>query len=352
MDALMNLALETALRSELGLPRAEAGKCVRSLTRRLSRAEKFRLKKKIQKHPILSGSREWVWVTPGNVPEPIALAIHAAAIHHAKLTLKISKKMTKTGRALVRALRAPGQVIHVIGDASRIARDTEAAWMIYGKDSTIVDIRSRLPRNIPAGEMGERFSISIIFKSALKRGISLMVRECARDIRTYDQKGCLSAQILWVQGDADAARSFGQKLLLELQRLDKSEGCFKRDRETGIARTALARDLCIRSLDPAQLAQIGPAVGTRAIASAPFLYLLKRGHFMGPAIGQIAALKAFDDVAEVVRVMRPHWNRLQGVAVAGNPRERLHVVKNFKASSAVYFPPPGKLQTPPVDWQL
>jgi hypothetical protein len=167
-------------------------------------------------------------VTPGNVPEPIALAIHAAAIHHAKLTLKISKKMTKTGRALVRALRAPGQVIHVIGDASRIARDTEAAWMIYGKDSTIVDIRSRLPRNIPAGEMGERFSISIIFKSALKRGISLMVRECARDIRTYDQKGCLSAQILWVQGDADAARSFGQKLLLELQRLDKSEGRFKR----------------------------------------------------------------------------------------------------------------------------
>ena len=82
------------------------------------------------------------------------------------------------------------------------------------------------------------------------------------------------------------------------------------------------------------------------------VYLLKSGAFLMPAVGQVIAVKGFDSIAQIQHGMKPFESHLQGIAIAGTAAQVKQVKNTFHSSSAIYFPRPGALQTPPLDWQL
>lgn len=313
------------------------------------------LRSKLRRHPVLGKARVWAWVAPGNVPDPIVLAVTAARLRGAELILKLSRRNERTGRALVRRHAAKGQKVRIAvrhADFKRLAARADA-WVVYGSDATLEALR----RDAPAGAgwvgHGHRISLSVVFRSCSRTAAAVVrtAKACARDIRPHDQLGCLSPQIIWVEGDP---APFASALRRELGRLEAAKGRARRDPETLRMRRAALAELRVRALDPDELELLPPASDRAGVrpSDEPQVYLLKRGAFLTPAGAQIVAVKSFRSAADIRRGMGPFLKHLQGVAAAGTPAERRTVRKVFAGTSAVYFPRVGSLQTPPIDWQI
>jgi hypothetical protein len=338
--------LQKDLGSEMGLPAPVAAWSARKLLRPLSGKETEIIRRKTADHPVLSRSRKWTWVTPGNVPEPIALAVHAARIHGADLTLKVSRKLRRTGRRLASLLKGPGQKIRIVLDHHGLEYPEGSAWVVYGSDATLGEIIGRLPGDIPAARHGDKFSLSVIFRSAAGGSDPEVVRECAKDVSLYDQRGCLSPRILFVEGGVSDARRFAGRLYQALVSIQRREGRYRRDAAAASVRSAEIEELVVRSLDPKDLEFISLS------SDGPVVYVPRRGVGDIPSGGQVVAVKAFRSMAQIRSAMKPFRRRLQGIAAAGTARERMRVRRAFRDSSAVYFTGPGRLQTPPLDWNL
>lgn len=309
-----------------------------------------RLKKKLLRHPVLSKARVWAWVAPGNVPDPILLAVVSARLCGAELILKLSRHNEKLGRAIVCRHASKTQKIRIVvhyADFTKLAARADA-WIVYGSDATLQTLKREAPHGAGWVGHGHKISCSVVHRSAFGKRearIAQVARECARDIAAHDQRGCLSPQIIWVEGDAAA---FATTLHDEMRRLDSGSTHPRRDASTRRLRRAVLNELRVRALDPREL----EVVSLDERGENPCVYLLKKGRFTTPAVGQVIAVKAFSTLPEIVRGMKAFLSRLQGIAVAGTSAELARVKKVFRTSSAVYFPRIGQLQTPPLHWQL
>ncbi len=310
----------------------------------------LRLKAKLKRHPALGKARLWAWVAPGNVPDPIKLAVISARLQKAELILKLSRRNQKTGRAIVRKYASANQKIHIVADPRIFAQLAARAgvWVVYGSDATLRSLRASVPPGAAWIGHGHRISLSVIFASSVRTraALSRTAKACARDIYPHDQLGCLSPQIIWVQGDAG---HFASALQKEMQRLESSRGRPRRDSETIRMRRSVLEEIQIRALNPLELKIIQ---GTKNRKGAPVVYRLNRGKFITPAGAQIVAVKSFQSAADISRGMQPFLRHLQGIAVDGTSAERAQTQHQFQHSSAVYFCRPGRLQSPPIDWQL
>jgi hypothetical protein len=78
---------------------------------------------------------------------------------------------------------------------------TVAAVVAYGSDETLCAIRSELPPGLPFAGYGHKLSVGIIFQEALNAGFSDdLLDRVRRDTEPFRLQGCLSPQILYVQG--------------------------------------------------------------------------------------------------------------------------------------------------------
>ncbi len=91
----------------------------------------------------------------------------------------------------------------VAWDESRLAEMT--AVVAYGRDETLAQIREKLPAHIPLIGYGHKISVAIIWKEALAGPHRSMLFDQARkDIEPFQLQGCLSPQVLYVEGGSEA----------------------------------------------------------------------------------------------------------------------------------------------------
>lgn len=335
---------------ESGLPLGMTQKIISRILNGRRTAPLNRLRKKLKHHPILSKTKTWAWVAPGNVPDPVALGILAASLQNARLILKLSRQNERTGRALVRSLACPGQNIRIFTDHvdfKKASTDVDA-WVVYGSDATLQKIKKSVPSSAGWIGHGHRISFSVIFKSALKKQFVSTVRKCAQDIWLYDQRGCLSPQIVWVEGEGEReTEAFSEALWRELLRLHHRYGPIHRSPEVLRDRGQSLEELKVRSMNPSDLVFAG-ASGS----GMPAVYRLVRGPFRAPAIGQVVGVKSFTRLSEVRSGMRPFLSHIQGIAFGGSQGDLLHLKKLFSATTGGRFSTVGRLQTPALDQNI
>lgn len=338
---------------ESGLPVAMTRRILTRIEKSLSARSLASLKKKLQRHPVLGKSRKWAWVAPGNVPDPVVLAVVSARLQNARLILKLARRAEKTGRALVRRFAAKGQNVQVVTEpaAFRFLSASADAKIVYGDDTTLQTLRAQSRASQRWLGHGHRISFSVVFRSAiaLTPDLNRVARAAAEDIWLYDQRGCLSPQVIWVEGPAEP---FAAELLRALQDLARKHGPVRRGSEDLARRRAALGEIRIRALDPRVLELKVGSGANPGSAQDPAVYLLKKGRFSKPATGQIIAVKSFATAAQIRREMTPFFRRLQAVATAGTPSEAARIRSLFQKSPATYFPAVGHLQAPPIDWQF
>ena len=95
------------------------------------------------------------------------------------------------------------------------------ALVVYGGDSTLDSLRRRTPAATSFIGYGHKLSFAVIGHEALQAAqLGTTARLAARDVSMFDQQGCLSPHLLYVEGDSDAALAFSRALAAELARFE------------------------------------------------------------------------------------------------------------------------------------
>jgi hypothetical protein len=136
----------------------------------------------------------------------IALARAAADF----VSVRPSRRDPTLARALVEAARDPNIQM---GEEREVGAIHPCEVHVYGRDQTIREIRGSVQPDVVVRGHGAGLGVAIV---ALHESMGLSAISLARDVVTFDQRGCLSPRVVFVEGDEAVGASFAEAIHLEL----------------------------------------------------------------------------------------------------------------------------------------
>ncbi len=181
---------------------------------------------------------------------------------------------------------------------------------------------------------GPRWSIALVGCNA-SRDLQAVATAAARDVAAYDQRGCLSAHALYVEGDASTARALAERLAAALeeqgQRLPPGPATVP---ERAAARVARAET----EWAPGGMAFGGP-LGTVLHHAAPAIF--------APTCGQrTVRVYPLPALAALPELLPPGMIECVGVAALDPTR----LVAALRARGVARLCPLGRMQSPALTW--
>jgi Acyl-CoA reductase (LuxC) len=217
-----------------------------------------------------------------------------------------------------------------------------------GRDSTLESIRSRLPRRTRFLGYGQKVSFGFIAKEALTRfHLQKLATGAAEDVTAWDQMGCLSPHLFYVEdGAAISALQFAEHLAEELARRETVEP--RRPLEADQAAfIQIRRDFYeIRAADGDQT-QIWSSPDSTAwtvvYEADPLFQISSLNRFI-----HVKATAGLDEALHHAESVRGRVSTV-GLAASG-PRIR-DLARQLARWGAARICPIGQMQNPPLTWR-
>jgi hypothetical protein len=209
----------------------------------------------------------------------------------------------------------------VLGSAHRVE--------VFGGEDAVDSWRRRAGDRLLA--YGPRLSIAVV-----ARGVDLAAAAAglARDIALFDQRGCLSPQAIFVEGDAN-------RLAAELA---TALGAIAREIPAG---PALAPDLAAVQQIRAEAEMRGLIAPAMAIEEGTVIVETRAE--VEPSPGRrTVRLYPLDSIASLPAVLAPWRGRIQGAALSGEPGGE--ILQSLRGLGVTRLAPAGELQRPEADW--
>ncbi|MFO0552605.1 MAG: acyl-CoA reductase [Polyangiaceae bacterium] len=136
----------------------------------------------------------------------LALALAAAD----EVVVKPSRRDPALATILVRELSAAGLSVSLATSVDARAGDLV---FVYGSAASIEAVAASLPAGAELEPHGPGFGVAVVSRDA---DLAAAASKLARDVVPFDQRGCLSPRIAFVEGDDERARAFALALDHEL----------------------------------------------------------------------------------------------------------------------------------------
>lgn len=220
---------------------------------------------------------------------------------------------------------------------------------VTGSDEAILSIRQRLPPRVRLLAYGHRVSFGFITSSSLSAaGSKRLAAAAADDVVAWNQLGCLSPHVIYVQnGGAMGPEGFAEMLGQELQRRETTEPAGELRVEES-ALIASRRDLYrIRATAASSETRLwcseGSVAWTVVYEADPRFQVscLNRFIYVKPARDLAEALQAADGVRGQVSTV--------GLAAPGSAIEPL--LRQLARWGVTRVCPLGQMQNPPLTWR-
>ncbi len=240
------------------------------------------------------------------------------------LVAALARREPALGRA-VAAVTWPG------GEAEIEAGVLAAAGRVlaYGERETVEDLERRAGGKVVA--FGPKTSLAAISADAPPDAVAAGL---SRDVALFDQRGCLSIQSVFTDGDA---RALADALAAELERLagELPPGPFLPAEAAGVQQLRAEADL--RGLYRPPLAF---EAGTVVVEPLP--------EFRPSPGMRSVRIQPLDDLERLPEILLAWEGQLQGAALAGAAAEALR--PRLEALGLSRLVPPGELQSPDALW--
>jgi Acyl-CoA reductase (LuxC) len=217
-----------------------------------------------------------------------------------------------------------------------------------GSDETLIAIRQRLPARVRFLGHGHRLSFAFVSAPVLTSfNLARIVSRAAADVTAWNQLGCLSPHIIYVEsgGETNGER-FAGLLAAELEQRERVEprGPVPPEVAAGIAaRRGIYEVRAAHSPGTQQWSSAESTAWTVVFEADPRFQMscLNRFIYVKPVVNLVEALQAADGVRHQVSTV--------GVAV---PEHALGEVAGTLARwGATRVCPLGKMQEPPLSWR-
>jgi hypothetical protein len=227
--------------------------------------------------------------------------------------------------------------------ATRRAIDASDCVVAFGDDSSVSAVRALTPPSKRFVGHGFKISIALVGRDALSRStVHQVVSDLAYDFSVYDQQGCLSPRVAFIEngGEADAAE-FASALGDAMRRLARALPRHALDLNEKAA-LAVARDNVL----------IRAATGRDCLlASGPVDEFLITIDLLEPfqlgSLNRHCDLRVFGDAAEIRGALAPYVGHISTVGVAGDWNRWRELCLALRPSRVCAL---GNMQRPPLGW--
>lgn len=294
------------------------------------------------------GPRSITHILPGNIPSISVISLVCALLVKSPSIAKMSEKDCSPSLAalFVKELE--------LVDKSLAESITLASWgheqtaaiveafarsevvILYGSDETINTLRHLCPPATRVIVHGPKVSLGIVAREEISRQVAEHV---AYDIALYDQAGCLSPHLYYVEeSGADAPMDFAQWVAEALENVPLPA-----------VQVAPIGGLAIQQLRGTIPLKGGKVFASKEGLDWTVLYDPDPAFTLSP-LGRTVWIKPIKALLDVGIYLEPVVPYLQAVGIAVSPTRDGELVNQLGLLGACRICPIGKMQKPPLTW--
>jgi hypothetical protein len=219
---------------------------------------------------------------------------------------------------------------------------------VTGSDETLAELRGRLPLRVRFLGYGHRVSFGFVAQEALDGyGVDRWIQRAAEDVVAWNQQGCLSPHLFYVQsGGSMSAEGFAEALAAEMARLETVEprGPLPVAESAGIAsRREFYQVRAAASRGTRLWCSEGSTAWTVVYEEDPLFQL--------SCLNRFVYVKGVADLAEALREAEPVREHLSTVGVAAAEGDAEELALSLARWGVRRVCPLGRMQHPPLSWR-
>ena len=299
-----------------------------------------------------------VHIAPGNIPNPaltsMVLGLLARSAQFVKCASGASFLPRLFAHSIYEADAKLGACLEVAGwrggnTALEIALFDHADCVTAtGSDETLAAIRAKLPMKTRFLGHGHRVSFGYVAGEVLF-GLSArqIIANAAADVVAWNQLGCLSPHVIYVQPGGDISpENFAGLLADELERREASEPRGELPAET--AATIASR----RAVYEVRAAHSPETRQWRSANSTAWTVVYEAdARFQTSCLNRFIYVKPVRDLTEALQNADAVRGQVSTVGLAAAPRESQTLATHLARWGATRVCPLGQMQNPPLTWR-
>jgi hypothetical protein len=221
--------------------------------------------------------------------------------------------------------------------------------LAYGGSTALAQVRQHVPVTTRFLPYGHKLSFGLVARTALDvRKALKTVQQAAYDVVRYDQQGCYSPHVFYVErGGRISPDEFARYLAHELSAFEKK---YPR-RNLALAEAAALAEW-------RQTEEISNLAGTRGTDVADIagdgtwtvVYNSNLQPLAPGALNRTVRVVAVDQLADVIPLLAPHRAFLQTVGVAAAPRELFELAEQMGRAGVTRICALGQMTSPEAGW--
>jgi len=217
-----------------------------------------------------------------------------------------------------------------------------------GRDETLLAIRKRLPEGTHFLGHGHRVSFGFISKDMMTRAIAgEQATLAAEDVAAWDQHGCLSPHVFYIEAGGSATGEQFARMLseaLEQKERDQPRGNLSADLEAHIYE--------LRSVYETRAANTGDLRIWQSDGSTAWTVVFNREvGFTNSCLNRFIHVKEVADLDEVLRTAEMVRGQVSTVGLAATKPEASDLVRQLAHWGVSRVCPIGQMQNPPLTWR-
>ena len=233
------------------------------------------------------------------------------------------------------------------GDTEREACAFAQADLVlaYGGNATLAQIRQQVPATTRFLPFGHKLSFGMLSSQALDARKALKTAQLAAfDVMRYDQQGCYSPHVFYVErGGKVSPEVFARYLAHELACLETKYPRRALDLPETAALAAWRQTEELKSLAQPGTAVLGEGAWTVVYRDAP--------QALAPsALNRTVVVAAVEHLDDVLPLLAPHRAFLQTVGVAAAPHELFALAESLGKAGVTRICALGQMTSPEAAW--
>ncbi|TVP54924.1 MAG: hypothetical protein EA351_12095 [Gemmatimonadales bacterium] len=272
------------------------------------------------------GDRFAFHIASGSVPGVGATSMLRSLLVKTPLLLKPGRGDRTLPQLLARAigeadreLAAALEVIYWPGGAGGALEEAALDWaervVVYGGNDTVAEIHRRVRPGIPVVAYPHRVSVGMVGRTALVEHGDVLADSAAGAAAYFDQRGCVSPHMIWVEGDPELVRGWAEGVARASERWAASlpPGPMEPDEAGRIQQRRASLEL-----RAAVAAEERGAADCRVWAGKSLAWTVALDPdpaFTPSCLGRTLLIKPIEALTDVVGILAEHSRVLQSVAL-------------------------------------
>jgi len=304
------------------------------------------------------GPQLLVHVAAGNIPNPALMSLTLGLLTRSAQFMKCASGAALWPRLFAHSIY---EVDHKLGACLELAEwrggNAELETALFaeadcltatGSDDSLAAIRSRVPAHVRFLGYGRRVSFGFVTREVLRdETIAELVARVVDDVVAWDQQGCLSPHVIYVEErGAVESDKFAQLLAVELM---NREGAEPRGRISVEESAAIASRRDIYETIAVHRGDVKLWQSQDSTAWTVVFEHETRFHFS--PLNRFIFVKPVPNLAAVFPGVDELKGKVSTVAVAAPPERLKDLAPQLARWGVTRICPPGQMQNPPMTWR-